>query len=118
MFNLSWGINPQLIINKKLAKLELLKPEDVGEIEKLLFKKIIKNVEYIKNHNSKYGKESLELLKDDKFMLNFNINLENIHKSIKEKSLETYENIPEEEVYARFKAELDWMKNIDDSVFD
>ncbi len=36
MFGLPWGIESKLIIDKKLAKLKVLKQEDVEEIEKLI----------------------------------------------------------------------------------
>lgn len=113
--SLPWGIDPQLIINKKLAKLKLLKPEDVEEIEKLLFKKIMTNVEGIENRRSKYGKEPLKLLEGDNFMLNFNIDLKNIYESIEEKSLEKLENKSPEEISSKFGSDDE---EIDDSVFD
>jgi len=113
--SLPWGIEPQTIINKKLAKLKLLKQEDVEEIEKLLFKKIMTNVEDIKNYRSKYGKEPLEFLKDDNFVLSFNINLDKVHESIKQKSLEKLENMSTEEISSKFDADD---AEIDDSVFD
>jgi DNA-binding HxlR family transcriptional regulator len=118
MFDLPWGIEPKLIINKKLAKLKVLKPEDVEEIEKLLFKKIMTNVEYITKYNSKYGKEALKLLEDDRFMLNFNINLENIHKSFAKKSLEVFENMTDEEIRSKFESdeELDWVAEHEDEL--
>jgi hypothetical protein len=47
-------------------------------------------------------------------MLNFNIDLNQVHKSIEKKSLEKFENMSTEEISSKF--ELD--EEIDDSVFD
>ncbi len=113
--SLPWGIDPQLIINKKLAKHKLLKPEDIEEIEKLLFKKIMTNVEGIENSRSRYGKESLKLLENDNFMLIFNINLKKLYESIEKKSLEKLESMSPEEISSKFGSDDE---EIDDSLID
>ncbi len=115
VFDLPWGIEPKLIINRKLAKLKLLKPEDVEEIEKLIFEKIMTNIKDIRSYGRISGEESLKLFTYDNFMLNFNIDLDQVHKSIKEKSLEKLKNKSAEEISLKF--ELD-DEEIDDSVFD
>ena len=116
--SLPWGINSHLIINKKLEKLELLKRNDVAEIEKLLYKKIRKNIRNTGEHQVQIRTDALRLLKKDRFVLGFNIDLAKVYKSIEKKSLETLESMSEEEIASRFQADIDWMENIDDVELD
>lgn len=104
--SLPWGIDPHLIINKKLEELKLLKWNDVEEIEKLLYKKIMKNVKHIREHQSRFKADALELLEKDRFVIGFNIDLTKIHESIKKNSLEKYENMTPEERRSHFDADL------------
>lgn len=103
--SLPWGIDPHLIINKKLEKLELLKWNDVEEIEKLLYKKIMKNIKSIREHQTQFRSDALELLEKDRFMLGFNIDLANVHESIKKNSLEKLEKMSPEERQSYFDAD-------------
>ena len=103
--SLPWGIDPHLTINTKLEKLKLLKSDDVKEIEKLLYKKIRKNVKNIREQQSKFKTDALELLENDRFVLGFNIDLAKVHESIKKNSLEKFEAMTEEEVKSHFDAD-------------
>jgi predicted transcriptional regulator len=116
--SLPWGIVPHMTINEKLEPLKLLKNDDIEEIEKIIFEKISKNIKNIREYNVNFRRDALDLLEQEKFVLSFNVDLTKIHKSIEEKSLETYEDMPEEEIASRFQAELDQEEDIDDSVFD
>jgi len=110
--SLPWGIDPHMTNNVKLEQLKLLKTQDVEEMEKLLFKKLSKNIRDIREHNVKFQNDALNLLETEKFVLSFNVNLPDLHKSIKQKSLETLENMSDEEVTARFEEELGYMENV------
>lgn len=115
---LPWGIFPHLTINKKLNSLELLNMNDVAEIEKILYEKLSENIKNIRDRRAKFKNDVLKLLKEERFLLSFNIDLPKLNESIDKESLETLEKMSEKEVAARFKAELEMMENIDDSVFD
>lgn len=115
--SLPWGIDSHLIINRKLEKLELLKSEDIEEIEKLLYKKIMKNVKNTIQHSTKFGADALELLEKGKFVLGFNIDLDKVHKSIKENSLEKFEKMTKEEIDSLYEAD-NAIEEVDDSVLD
>lgn len=115
---LPWGIVPHLAINKKLNHLKLLNIKDIEEIEKIIYKRLTENIKNIREHQTKFKDNAMELLEKEKFVLSFNVDLHELHESIEKKSLETFEEMPEEEVTARFNAELEMMENIDDSVFE
>lgn len=103
--SLPWGIDSNLIMNRNLEKLKLLRNEDVEEIEKLLFKKITDNVNYINLHRIKFRKEGLELLNKDNFVLSFNVNMKEFYKSIKSQSLAKLENMSPEEIASYYEAD-------------
>lgn len=116
--SLPWGIDPHLTVNVKLEPLHILKNDDIEDIEKILYERISKNLTNIREHDVKFRSDAVDLLDKEKIVLSFNVDLKKFDKSIKKKSLETLENMPEEEISARFQAELKSMENIDDSVFD
>ena len=116
--SLPWGIDSHLIINKKLEKIKILKREDVEEIERLLYEKLVENIKYIREYQLKFRSESLKLLEEDEFLLGFKINLDKIHKSIKKKSLERFDNMTDEEIDSCLDSDNAIAELSDDSVLD
>ena len=116
--SLPWGIDSHLIINKKLEKTKILKREDVEEIERLLYEKIVENIKHIREQQLKFRSDSLKLLEEDDFVLGFKINLDKIHKSIQKKSLEKFDNMTQEEIDLCFDSDNAMAELIDDSVLD
>ena len=118
--SLPWGINTHLMINPELKRLELLKRDDVEEIERLLYEKIRNNIKHVDDHKMKFREQSLKLLDDDTFSINFSIDLTNVHKSIEEKSLEMFDNMTDEEISSKFEfqsdEELDWAAEHEDEL--
>ena len=108
---LPWGIEPHLAINKQLNPLKLLNISDIEEIEKIIYKRLTENIKNIREHQTKFKNSAMELLEKERFTLSFNVDLPELHESIDKKSLETLEEMPEEEVTARFNAELEMMEN-------
>ena len=113
--SLAWGIESNLIMSKKLQDVEfirkrskkeikknILTPEDVEEIERLLYSKIAKNLKEFSKFHIKYDKVK-KALQDERFVVNFNISMKDIQDSIQLKSLETYDKLTPEEIKNKFQ---------------
>ena len=85
--SLPWGINSNLLIDSTLDELKPLSPEDVCEIEELIFNKIISNIKKRKMNKIDIGK----------MVLGFDIDFSELLKSIEKNSLVYYDNISKEE---------------------
>ena len=105
--SLPWGINTHLMIRPELKRLKLLKRDDVEEIERLLYEKIRNNIKYVDDHKMEFREQSLKLLDDDAFSINFSIDLANVHKSIDKKSLEIFDNMSDDEISSKFESQSD-----------
>lgn len=86
--SLPWGIFSRLVIDEDLDKLEIFTREDMREIEKLIFQKIIHNMK-----NKKIKKQ----IDNGELVVGFSINYENLLKSIDSDSLNYFENMSDEE---------------------
>lgn len=95
--DLSWGIQSDLMYDKEIDALNLLSPKDVLEIEKLLYKKITNNIKKQKLNKEQIGK----------MVLGFDIDYNEVLKSIKDKSLAYSDNSFEEEWKLRTKRDGD-----------
>lgn len=95
--NLPWGINSELIKDKKINHYEILSNEDVGDIEELIFNKLVKN-----KVNEKYFDKN-----NKKMIISFELDLEQISESIEKQSLEYLENMTDEEKELLTKYEID-----------
>ena len=85
---LPWGIESDLTVDNEIHSLNLLTPNDVIEIEELIFQKISKNI----------PKENLDRKLEGKMVLGFSIDYPNLIKSIKKQSLDYINNISKEEL--------------------
>lgn len=85
---LPWGIESDLTLDNEVKDLKLLQPKDVIEIEELVFKKIYNNVK----------KRKLKKIQFGKMVLGFNIDYNELVKSIEGKSLAYINHMSEEEV--------------------
>ena len=117
--SLAWGIQSNIIISKKLQNIEfvrkgskkeikknILNPEDVEDIERLLYSKISKNLKEFGQFHIKYDKVK-GALQDEIFVVNFNINMKDIRDSIRLKSLEIYDNLTPDEIKNKFQINTD-----------
>ncbi|MBL7002160.1 MAG: helix-turn-helix transcriptional regulator [Nitrosopumilus sp.] len=84
---LPWGIESDLVLDKEMDKLNLLRSDDVAEIEEFVFKKIANNVRAKKLNKEQFGK----------LVLGFKIDYNELLKSIKENSLTYVNNITKDE---------------------
>ena len=117
--SLAWGIESNIIISKKVQNIEfirkgnkkeikknILNPEDVEDIERLLYSKISKNLKEFGQFHIKYNKVK-EALQDERLVVNFNINMKDIWDSIRLKSLEIYDNLTPDEIKNKFQINTD-----------
>lgn len=117
--SLTWGIQSSIIISKKLQNMKfvrkgskkeikknILNPKDVEDLERLLYFKISKNLEEFDQFHIKYDKVK-ETLQDEKFIVNFNIDMKDIWDSIKLKSLETYDNLTPDKITEKYQINMD-----------
>ena len=95
--HLPWGISSELIKDKKINHYEILSSEDVGDIEELIFNKLVKN-----KVNEKYFNK-----KNKKMVISFELDLEQVSDSIEKQSLEYVKNITDEEANLLEQYELD-----------
>jgi predicted transcriptional regulator len=95
--SLPWGISSELIRDKKINHSEILSQKDVGEIEELMFKKMVMN-----KVNEKYFDK-----RNKKMVISFELDLEKVSESIEKQSLEYVENITDEEKNLLAKYEHD-----------
>lgn len=95
--SLPWGIDSDLIVDTEIDDLNLLTREDVNEIEKLLFRKMSKNILKRKFDEKLIGK----------MILGFTIDYTELIESIKKQSLDYMENISKEELLLLNKYEDD-----------
>ncbi len=85
--NLPWGIDSDLIVDKKIDSLNLLSSGDVSDIEEFIFKKLSKNI----------PKKQLDDKKIGNMVLGFDINYQKLLDSIKQQSLLYSKHITKEE---------------------
>jgi|TARA_B110000495_G_C22753040_1_gene441159 predicted transcriptional regulator len=95
--SLPWGIDSDLTVDGEIDSLNLLTRSDVFEIEKLLFKKILKNITKRKLNEKLYGE----------MILGFSIKIPELIQSIKKQSLDYMENMSKEELSLLNKYEHD-----------
>lgn len=86
--SLPWGITSHLIIDKDLKKIKLLTIDDVRDIEKLVYQKMIQNIK-----NEKLQGNVLQ----GHFQLGFNVDYKELLESFKAKSLDYFEMMSKEE---------------------
>lgn len=113
--SLVWGIESNLIIGKKLQdvkfirkrskkeiKKNILTPEDVEDIERLLYSKIVNNLKEFSRFHIKHDKVK-KALQDERFVVNFNISMKDIQDSIQLKSLETFDKLTPVKIKNKFQ---------------
>ena len=96
--SLPWGITSHLIIDKDLKKLKLLTRDDVRDIEKIIFEKIVSN---IKNDKIKRN------VKNGDLEIGFNVDYTDLVKSINADSLKYFENMSKDESSLLSKINID-----------
>ena len=84
---LPWGIQSDLTYDKEIMGSDLISSKDVIEIENILYKKISDNLKKKKIKKEQIGN----------MILGFNINCENLLKSVSEQSLDYVDNVSKEE---------------------
>lgn len=86
--SLPWSITSHLIIDKDVKKIKLLTIDDVRDIEKLVYQKMIQNIK-----NEKLQGNVLQ----GHFQLGFNVDYKELLESFKAKSLDYFEMMSKEE---------------------
>jgi hypothetical protein len=95
--SLPWGIISNLSIDKNIEKLQPLLPNDVIEIEELIFNKIMFNIK----------KRKLNKIANGKIVLGFDMDFSDLQKSFDANSLKYYDSMSKEESNLLNKYEVD-----------
>ena len=108
MCNLPWGIQSHLLIKKELEKKKYVNPNDIEQIERILFEKIKHNLTRRDNFRLKISEKDVKEKKETPyFEVGFKINLDHLNKSIREQSLKKYDEFSVKEISEKFESQSD-----------